>query len=175
MQNGVPAEYRSPFSLAVGVSRTFGPTTVHVSAERFEAVGLYEVLDAEPFRSQSSGVEIDVAVREQLDSVFNVGIAAEHAFHDGLSVYVGFHTDYTGASRSPTSNLSFSKWDFYHVSGGATFDFIGTDLTLGANLALASDTVASDVDDPFRPIGLPDNTEVRAYRLTLILGFNFSL
>ena len=175
VQNGVPAEYRSPFSLAVGASRTFGPTTVHVSVERFEAVGLYEVLDADPFRSQSSGIEIDVAVREQLDSVFNVGIATEYVFHDGLKTYVGFHTDFTGASRDPSSNLSFSKWDFYHISGGATFGFRGTDLTVGANLALASETVELDRDDPFRPVGLPDNTEVSASRLTLVLGFNFSI
>ena len=175
IQHNVAADYRSPFSLAVGASRTFGSTTLHFSTEWFEAVSLYEVLDAKPFASQSSGIEIDAAVREQLNSVVNIGVAAEHVFDEGLELYFGFHTDFSGTSRAPTSNLSFSKWDFYHVSGGATFGFQGTDLTLGANLALASDTVSSDADDPFRPVGLPDDAEVSAYRLTLILGFNFSI
>ena len=44
---------------------------------------------------------------------------------------------------------------------------------MGANLAFGNDTLGTDTDDPFRPVTLPDDTEVRFSRLTVILGFNF--
>ena len=53
--------------------------------------------------------------------------------------------------------------------------FAGSILTLGADFAFASDSVESDLNDPFRPITLPDNADVWFSRLTVILGFNFSL
>jgi hypothetical protein len=175
VQFKVPATYQSPFSVAVGATRRFGSTSLHLSAEWFESISLYKVVAAEPFEAQSSGEMVDPSVFQDLDSVTNVAIATEHVFESGTRMYAGFHTDFSAANESPTANMTYSKWDLYHVSGGATFDFRGTALTLGADFAFASDTVKTDPDDPFRPVTLPDNAQVRATRLTLILGFNFSL
>jgi len=175
VQYRIPADYRSPFSIAVGASRSFGATRLHVTAEHFEAVGPYKVLPAEPFTAQSSGVTIiDPSVVQSLDSVTNVALAAEHVFASDTRAYVGFHTDFSGASRDPSANLALAKWDLYHVSGGATFDVRGTALTLGADVAFASEKVQSARDDPFRPVTLPDDTDVDVARVVVILGFNFS-
>ena len=130
---------------------------------------------AEPFEAQSSGEIIDPSIYQDLDRVTNVAVAGEHAFESGTRMYLGFHTDFSGASRDPVANMTLAKWDLYHVSGGATFELKGTDLTLGADLALANDTVQTDRDDPFQSITLPDNTDIHFSRLTVILGFNFSL
>jgi hypothetical protein len=174
VQHKLSAEYQSPFSVAVGASRTFGATRLHISAEWFKSVSLYQVVAAEPFEAQSSGETIDPAIYQDLDSVTNVAVAAEHAFETGTRIYLGFHTDFSGASRDPAANLTLSKWDMYHVSGGTTFQLKGTDLTLGADVGFASDTINSDLGDPFRPITLPDNTNVRFTRIIVILGFNFA-
>jgi hypothetical protein len=174
IQHNVEAEYRSPFSIAGGASRAFGATAVHLSVEWFEAIGLYQVVKAEPFAAQSTGEMIDPSVNQALDSVINVGVGTEHLFDSGIRMYAGFHTDFSGASRDPAANLTLSKWDLYHVSGGATFDFQGQDITVGADIGFASDTIQGDPEDLFRPATLPHEVEVGFSRITLILGFNFT-
>lgn len=175
IQHKVSVDYRSPFSVAVGASRSFGPATLHLTAEWFEAVGLYDVVEALPFESQTDGIVIDPAIRQRLESVFNIGVAGELLFNDEIKGYFGFHTDFSAASPDPAANLGFSSWDIYHLSGGATFELLGTDLTLGANLGMARDTIEARQNDSFGPIVLPDDTEVRFHKLTIILGFNFAL
>ena len=174
IQHKLDAEYKSPFSIAGGASRAFGNTSIHLSAEWFESIGLYKVVQAEPFPAQSTGEVIDPSIHQALDSVLNVGVGTEYMFESGIRMYAGFHTDFSSASRDPAANLTLSKWDLYHVTGGATFDFRGQDITLGADIGFASDTIQSNPDDIFRPITLPDNAEVGFSRITVILGFNFS-
>jgi len=172
-QTGLSASYKSPLSVALGAARTFGPTTVHWSLEYFAPVGAYTVVDGQPFIGQSSGRTINTAVIDELDAVLNAGVGIEREFGPDLLGYFGFHTDFNAASNNPAVNLSHTKWDFYHISGGATFGAAGSSFTLGGELAVASDVLKIDPHDPFRPIGLPPELQASSYRLTLLLGFSF--
>ena len=172
-QVGLGADYRSPLSLAAGAARTFGSTSVHLSAEWFDAIDLYTVIDSQPFQGQTSGETIETAVRQELDSVVNVALGVEHVFGSGVKGYGGFHTDFSAASPDTLSNLSVALWDLYHFSGGATFDAFGQDFTLGANLALGSKIIDKRDDDASQLIGLPDSADVSVYQITVLLGFNF--
>lgn len=174
VQTGLPAEYRSPASIAVGAARTFGSTTVHLSGEYFHSVAPYAVVESQPFIGQTSGEEFDTAVIQALDGVFNVGMGLEKVFSDDLRAYLGFHTDFNAASEDPRANLSVTKWDFYHVSGGATFRIGEEHFTLGADLAFANNAIEVPENDPFRPVGFPDQTDVSAFKVTILLGFNFA-
>ncbi len=173
VQRSLPAAYRSPASLAVGAARSFGSTTVHVSGEYFHSVSPYAVVESEPFIGQTSGEETVTAVVQALDSVFNVAVGFERVFSDDLRAYLGFHTDFNAASEDPRANLSVTKWDFYHVSGGATFRVGEEHFTLGGDLAFAADTLTVSDGDPFRPVGFPDQTGVSAFKVTILLGFSF--
>lgn len=51
----ISADYHSPLSIAVGGAHRFGRTRLHVSAEWFNRVPEYTILDTEPFSAQSSG------------------------------------------------------------------------------------------------------------------------
>ena len=73
----------------------------------------------------------------------------------------------------PQNEPPHTKWDFYHISGGATFGAAGNSFTLGGELALASDLLEIDTDDPFRPIGLPPQLQASSDRFTVLLGFSF--
>jgi len=172
-QTGLSTDYRSPLSLAFGAARTFGPTSVHLSVEYFAPVDAHTVIDGQPFTGQSSGRTIDTAITDELEQVVNAGIGIEREFSPDLLGYFGFHTDFSAASTNPAINLSHTKWDFYHFSGGATFNAVGNSFTLGGELALASDVLEIDPDDPFRPIGLPPELQASSYRFTLLLGFSF--
>ena len=172
-QLGVPADYRSPLSIAVGAGRAFGPTTLHVTAEYFAPLDAYTVIDGQPFVGQTGDGPFDTAIVEQLDSVLNVAVGVERRFREDLLAYFGFHTDFNAASDEPLANLSNTKWDFYHFSGGATVSATGRSFTLGGELALASDTIAVSTGDPFEPLGAPAATQASAYKLTILLGFSF--
>lgn len=172
-QTGLSADYRSPLSVALGAARTFGPTTVHWSLEYFARVGAHTVVDGQPFTGQTSGRTFDTAIVDELDAVLNAGIGIEREFGPDLRGYFGFHTDFNAASENPAVNLSHTKWNFYHISGGATFGAVGNTFTLGGELALASDLLELDLGDPFRPIGLPPELQASSYRITVLLGFSF--
>jgi len=172
-QESVAARYQSTGSVALGAARTFGPTSVHLSGEYFAPVDAYTVVDGQPFTGQTSGETINTAVIDELDDVFNFGVGIERVFSPDLLGYFGFHTDFNAASDNASVNLSHTRWNFYHFSGGATMNAAGTSFTLGGNLALASDTLKIDTDDPFSPIGLPPELQASSYKLTILLGFSF--
>ena len=172
-QANLAVDYRSPLSLAAGAARTFGATTVHLSAEWFKAVDLYTVIDSQPFLSQSPVEPVDTAVRQELDSVVNVAVGVEQILASGVKVYGGFHTDFSAADPSTRSNLSLAIWDLYHVSAGATFQTFGQEFTLGATVALGSELVDKRDDAPSTIIGLPDEADVSVRQITVLVGFNF--
>jgi len=172
-QRDVTAEFRSPLSVAFGVSRPFGNTVLHVSGEFFAPVGEYVVVDSQPFVGQTSEETIPTAVINEADSVFNVALGLEQIFNEGLKAYFGFHTDFSSATGNPAANLTYSQWDLYHIGGGATFNAMGTDFTLGAVAALGNSVVQKENDQTFPPVGLPNGTDMRIQRITFILGFNF--
>jgi len=172
-QLGVATDYRSPLSIALGASRTFGANTVHLTGEWFASTDAYTVIDGQPFEGQTGQGPFDTAVVEQLDSVVNVAVGVERRFSEDLLAYFGFHTDFNAASDSPAANLSDTKWNFYHFSGGATLGALGRTFTLGGELALASDTIEIDPKDPFAPIGVPASVPASSYKLTILLGFSF--
>lgn len=172
-QTGQSTSYKSPLSVAVGASRTFGLTNLHLTMEYFASVPLHDVIDADPFVGQSDGIEYDPAVREALDDVLNFGVGVEREFAQNVHAFFGFHTDFSAASDNPEANLSSTRWNYYHLSGGATLSAVGRRFTLGGNLALASDELVLDPDDPFAPVGFPPELPVSSYKLTVLLGFSF--
>lgn len=172
-QRDVTANFRSPFSVAGGVSRQFGNTVFHAAGEFFAPVGEYVVLDSQPFESQTSGEMISTAVVSEADSVLNVAVGVEQIFNEGLRAYVGFNTDFSSATENTAANLSYSHWDLYHLGGGATFNAMGTDFTVGVIGAFGNSVVQHDGEEFFPPVGLPNGTDMKVQRITLILGFNF--
>ena len=112
-------------------------------------------------------------VIDQGDSVFNVALGLEQIINEGLKAYLGFNTDFSSATENQAANLAYSQWDLYHIGGGATFNAMGTDFTLGTIFAFGSDVVENENDQTFPPVGLPDGTDMKIQRITLILGFNF--
>jgi len=112
-------------------------------------------------------------VIDEADSVFNVAIGVEQIFNEGLKAYVGFHTDFSAATENPAANLTYSQWDLYHIGGGATFNAMSTDFTLGVVAALGNSIVQQEQEQTFPPLGLPNGTEMSIQRITFILGFNF--
>ncbi len=168
-QNGIDAAYRSPLSLGFGAARSFGSTKLHLSAEWFNDMGPRTILDTEPFQSQSTGETFDNDLVYQLDEVFNVAVGFEQKFSEDLAAYFGFRTDFSAVnSADNVSNDTVSRWDLYHVSGGATFAVAGNELTVGGVLAFGESQIGKN------NVGLERELTTTFVRASFVLGFNFT-
>jgi hypothetical protein len=171
-QQGVSSDFRSPFSIAFGASYPLHATRLHVSAEWFDRVAPFRILDSDPFTGQTSGETISTDFLYTLDPVFNVAFGVEHPFSEALKAYGSFRTDFSGAVPGTTGNVVFSRWDLYHLAAGATFKVNRSEFTAGAIAAFGGAT--SPIDPGLLLGDAIDSAETRFFRLTFILGFNFS-
>jgi len=176
--NDVPADYKSPGSISAGASYRFNNTTIHASAEWFDAVDEYEVMETQFFTSPTTGETYAHKATNELESVFNWGFGVEQHIRDWLKAYGSFITDYSAYVDGTDTNVSVSNWDLYHITGGTAFTFYGTDFTLGLGYSFGSEkfgglegysTSGAAKDLPVENL---DGT-IKYRRWKFILGFAF--
>lgn len=129
------AEYRSPFSFALGGSHRWTDITVHVTGEYFMKIDPYTVMETgQP--QPSPGVTTHPATfQHAVDSVFNWGVGVEKTFSEKTTAYLSFITDRSASHPVEPYDITVSTWDIYHLNGGVAFTLLGTDLTLGGGFA----------------------------------------
>lgn len=161
------ADYRSPWSIGFGAARRFGNTKLHLSGEWFAFVSAYQIIDTDPFESQSSGELIETTVVQALKSTFNVGFGVEHKLREDLQFYGAFSTDFNSADKEGGDGAAFGEFDLYHLSGGATFMVGTSELTVGGTLSLSNaKTLRTAEEDP-----LPAELELTYMSFSAIFGF----
>jgi hypothetical protein len=169
---GVPAHYRSPFSIAVGGSHHFTNYTIHATAEYFTAIDPYTVMET-PAAENSPGVTTYPSkVQHALNDVFNWGVGVEKVFSPKTTGYISFITDNSASRPVKPADISVSTWNLYHINGGVAFTIRGTDLTVGGGFAWGSAPLAATPDsEGILPPTIRPN-EVSYTRLKAILGFS---
>ena len=175
-QPDLPATYKSPASVERLAEPPFskGAARIHASAEWFDAVPAYDVLDPAPVLLPDSSMA-SFGLTQELNSVTNIAVGAEYRFSPKLTGYAGFRTDQSAIDDSTVDNTSLSLWDIYHVSAGGTFSIGASDFTLGGIVAWGSDVTRSGIDlvpGGSGPVVLPDQLQAKFFRFTFILGFS---
>ena len=61
-QSDLDATYKTPFSIGFGTGIKFGKSLLHLSAEWFDKVPLYKVLQSASFEGQSTGEMIQMTI-----------------------------------------------------------------------------------------------------------------
>jgi len=145
-QENLGTKYRSPFSLAAGMSYAYKRSAVHFTMEWFNNTREYTVVKAEPFVVQSTGAVVDPSVTAETDDVVNVGAGFQYEARERLTFYTSVTTDYSAAVPGSETKHTISTWDIYHWTLGAAFTIAGLDLTLGGGFAWGDDRV--EVFDP---------------------------
>ena len=174
-QDDLPAAYHSPWSVGAGVSRSFGATRLHLSAEWFAPVSEYRIIDSNPFIAQSTGEELSSDVTQRLDDVLNVGMGLEHRYSEGLNLYLSFSTDFSAAPPSTNVSTALSGWDLYHSATGASFHVGRYDVTLGGIFSFGTLNTPKPVDfipgDAIsRRLETPESARVEYYRISVVFG-----
>ena len=142
-QTEIKADYRSPMGVGAGASFGWGATRVHAAVEWNAEVPRYEVMHGDDYiiRTPSGDSTATLIVDQELDAVLNYGVGIERRLSPTLFGYASFHTDYSGRQPTDLANASVSSWDLSHISAGATWHVLRSDLTLGASTAFSSQPV----------------------------------
>ncbi|MBT8392312.1 MAG: hypothetical protein HKP17_09690 [Ignavibacteriaceae bacterium] len=174
-QDDVKAEYKNPLSVGVGGAYQFGKFNLHLSAEWFDKIDSYIVLDSEPYVSQGSGEQLINDLTHEAKSIINYGLGLDYIINKEFFISAGFTTDFSAKIRNTNTNLSSAaNWDVYHISAGATFPIGGSSTTLGISYSLGNDKFQNDVDltpDPDNPDEIARENEVSFSRIKVLFGF----
>ena len=112
---------------------TLGDTRLHASAEWFEAITPYVVIQGEEFVTQQPEVVRQAEAVQQLEEVFNWGAGIEHAFTAGFRAYASYYTDNSGLGEGvERASLSILPIDIQTVTVGSNFVVGSARFTLGA-------------------------------------------
>jgi len=173
-----PAAFRSPFSLAAGVTFKIQKVRLYWSAEWFAHSSPYTVVDAAEFTAQSTGEMLSTDVTQELASVLNTGIGLEWFYSPRFKGYASFNTDYSAKNPRTATNISLTDWDIYHIVTGAEIAIKNSALTVGLGYSFGSREIGSRPDilereelegfwDPF------ESLKFRYSTYKLIVGFAF--
>jgi hypothetical protein len=180
-QDGNPASYRSPVSVAGGLSYSAGSTTLYGTAEWFDAVRNYVVMPTDPFVGQTTGDTLTQDLSHSARSVLNWGLGIKHRVSEGLAFYAGFAADYSSFSGDRGSSITVSTWDIYHLAFGSEFSFRRIEFTLGAALALGDEPLRVDygANNEGLPanslLGEPQDAKVTYTRINVMAGFTLPI
>jgi hypothetical protein len=146
-QDDIKSKFNSSWATAVGGAYNFGNIKLHLSAEWYDAISKYDVLDTEPYISQSSGEELTNDLAHEAKSIINFGLGLDYFATDSLIFSLSVTSDFSAYVENTTTNLaSYSAWDIIHVAGGSTFNVWESEITLGVVYSFGSQTLANKID-----------------------------
>ena len=177
-QDKRPAHYRSPLSVAAGLTFKLQRFRVYASSEWFAGVPPYTVVDTEEFEGQSTEEHLSTDVTNEFDAVLNMGFGLEYAHSARFKSSASFTTDYSARPPGTETNLSITDWNIYHVMAGVEITIKNSALTLGLGYSAGDREIGrltqvfdggggDGLENPF--VGL----EFRYSTYKLIIGFSF--
>ena len=148
-QEGLPVNYRSPFSIAAGIEYQLSDeTSLHFAAEWFAPITTYVVIQPEsdefilnnPASITPQNSAVLLKVRDSMKPVFNAGIGVEHKLSEKFTGYAAVRTDFSNANYGDIKGLAvgFTDFDIYHYTLGVsthlndTFIGVGLEYSHGA-------------------------------------------
>lgn len=177
-QEGLKATYKSPISVAAGVTYKLKTTSLYVTLQWFGGVGEYVVIEGEDFTSQSGGKQLPSKVTHKVDSVLNFALGVEQRLSRKFTLYGSFWTDYSARKGQTTTNLSVADFNLYHTMVGTTFTAFGSQFSLGMGYAFGhniQDNRQVQVDPTLRDIARAYFSDLKySYsNVKLVIGFSF--
>ena len=149
-----------------------------MSAEWFDAIDRYDVLETEPFVSQTEGDTLLNEVTHAAEAVFNAGIGVEQILNPKVRFYGAFRSDASSFVPYDGRQVSFSTWDIYHLSAGSGFTIGRFALTLGFSYSFGDNSVNQpfDPNDPESTTLNPvESQNVKYQRFKVLAGLNVGL
>jgi len=173
-QEEVKSEFNSSWAVGFGGAYKLGNTKLHLSAEWYDAINKFYVLDTEPYVSQSSGETLTNDLSHEAKSVINFGVGLDYFATDSLIFSISVTSDFSAYVENTTTNLApYSAWDLIHIAGGSTFNIWKSEVTVGAVYSFGSQTLENTINitpgDDNNSVGRQSDFEYS--QIKVLLGF----
>ncbi len=174
-QEDIKSENKSSWAAGFGAAYRIGKYKFHFSAEWYDAVNKFYVLDTAPFESQSSGDVYTNDLTQQTKSIINYGLGVDYFAADSLIFSASFISDYSAKSDEIVLDQPQSLGlNLFHFSAGTTFRIWKSLLTLGLVYTYGSESIGEKID--LVAGGNDDITneaELDYSQIKVLLGFEF--
>jgi hypothetical protein len=173
-QDDVNSQFKSSWAIGFGGSYNFGKIKAHLSAEWYDAITRYNVLDTDPYISQSSGDLLTNDLSHEANSLINYGFGLDYFATDSLIFSTSITIDHSAQIENTTTNLApSSAWDLIHIAVGSTFPIWKSEVTVGVVYTFGSQTLANKINI------VPDSdndsvdrqSEFKYSQIKVLLGF----
>lgn len=171
-QDELSTYYKSPLSIGFGAAYYWENTVLYFSAEWFNNVNNFQVMEPESFVEQSTGEIYHYNINYSLRSVFNFGFGIKYQFSENFIYYGGITTDKTAYNPDYHTPFVLSTWDIGHILSGAEFKFYNLSITLGLSYGF-SGKLFSNFD--FLGILKNENSDVIYHQIDVVFGLTYSL
>ena len=173
-QENIKSKFNSSWTAGLGGAYNFGNIKLHLSTEWYDTINKFNVLDTEPYISQSSGFLLNNDLTHEAKSVINYGFGLDYFLTDSLIFSFSITTDFSAYVENTFTNLAaYSAWDLIHIAGGSTFQIWKSEVTLGLVYSFGSQTLENKIDITQ---GSDDNSvarqsEFQYSQIKVLLGF----
>ena len=167
--------YKTSWSIAGGVARTFAKTTLYASAEWFAPVAHYSLLDADSVVPTDGRPAFDDDLVFERQAVLDWGVGVEYRIRENRAVYGHFTVDQPSRPRNTGVNTTYDRWGEYHLGGGYAFRLGQWDLVTGLAYSWGGDTYTAGSGEPppgGGPIPAGTSATVTSRQLRVLFGFN---
>ncbi|WP_439185053.1 hypothetical protein [Carboxylicivirga taeanensis] len=137
-QNDLKTNHISPLAIGFGVSRKVGKNSLHFSAEYYQGVPKYTLMESESFIGQSNGETYGFKLVDEYKSILNAGLGVEIYLSDKFSLYSSICSDISAVSsdmrgfvEDHETRKSVFNANLNHYAGGLVMDLDNVDITLG--------------------------------------------
>ena len=186
IQSDLPARSKSPWAVGGGISfKIFQKHLLHLSGEYYSRIPKHTILTANTFIGQSTGEEINFALIDEYEPVFNFGAGIEFVLGKTSSLYLSYAADNSYVPSKidrfvkfseEASNSSF-RADINHAGAGFILKLKRADVTLGATHAWARESLPRPIDFPDEGeegiFNSEDTADIRWTRWRFIFSFSF--
>jgi hypothetical protein len=108
-QKDLEVSYRHPWVVGLGIGVHFKKAILHISAEWFDKVPRYTIIETEPFVGQSTGDTLKFSLVEELNPVINFGLGLEYNLSEKVSLFASGATDFSAVTSNTNSFAEFEN------------------------------------------------------------------
>lgn len=173
-QEEVKSEFNSSWAVGIGGAYKLGNVKLHLSAEWYDAIKKFYVLDTTPYISQSSGEILTNDLTHEAKSVINFGFGFDYFASDSLIFSLSVTSDFSAYVKNTTTNLApYSAWDLIHIAGGSTFNIWKSEVTLGFVYSFGSQNIQNKIDitPDENESSINRESEFKYSQIKVLLGF----
>lgn len=179
VQTDLSSSFESGWALGGGFGLQLGDTRLHGSAEWFQAVDPFTVLDAEDFTPQTGGDALVNDITVEFGSVLNWGFGAETSLGSAM-LFAGVASNRgAGNPDAPSSTTGvLTTYDLWNYSFGGSFRVGRSEFMLGVGYARGSQPFPRLLDTGLLGALIdPETDEVdfRYTQWTIVLGYELAI